>query len=54
MVRSANGSDLATVALRPHLIWGPGDNHLVPQILARGKAAWVMSRKSRLTRGCDG
>src|SRR5262249_31758989 len=29
---------LATVALRPHLIWGPGDNHLVPRILARGKA----------------
>jgi len=38
LVRSANGSELATVALRPHLIWGPGDNHLVPRILARGKA----------------
>ena len=24
------------MALRPHLIWGPGDNHLVPRILARG------------------
>jgi nucleoside-diphosphate-sugar epimerase len=34
----ANGPDLATVALRPHLIWGPGDNHLVPRILARGRA----------------
>lgn len=36
IVLSANGPDLATVALRPHLIWGPGDNHLVPRILARG------------------
>jgi nucleoside-diphosphate-sugar epimerase len=31
MVLAANGPDLATVALRPHLIWGPGDNHLVPR-----------------------
>ena len=29
---------LATVALRPHLIWGPGDNHLVPRIIARARA----------------
>ena len=26
------------MALRPHLIWGPGDNHLVPRILARARA----------------
>ncbi len=38
MVLSSNGPSLATVALRPHLIWGPGDNHLVPRILARGKS----------------
>ena len=38
LVLAANGPDLATVALRPHLIWGPGDNHLVPRILARGAA----------------
>src|SRR5262249_48538554 len=37
-VLSANGPNLATVALRPHLIWGPGDNHLVPRILARARA----------------
>ena len=37
-VLAANGPDLATVALRPHLIWGPRDNHLVPRILARGRA----------------
>ncbi len=29
---------LQTVALRPHLIWGVGDPHLVPRILARARA----------------
>ena len=38
LVLAANCSDLATVALRPHLIWGPGDNHLVPRIVAKGRA----------------
>ncbi|WMB71657.1 2-alkyl-3-oxoalkanoate reductase [Shewanella oncorhynchi] len=28
---------LKTVALRPHLIWGPGDPHLVPRVLSRGR-----------------
>src|SRR5262249_49404021 len=27
IVLQANCTTLATVALRPHLIWGPGDNH---------------------------
>lgn len=34
----ANSAKLATVALRPHLIWGPGDPHLVPRILARARS----------------
>jgi nucleoside-diphosphate-sugar epimerase len=38
MVRTANGSALATVALRPHLIWGPDDPQLTARILARGRA----------------
>ena len=29
---------LATVSLRPHLIWGPGDNHLLPRLVARARA----------------
>lgn len=37
-VLAANSPRLATVALRPHLIWGPGDRHLLPRILARAKA----------------
>ena len=36
LVLQANDDRLATVALRPHLIWGPEDNHLVPRILERG------------------
>jgi len=36
-VLRANDTELATVALRPHLIWGPGDNHLVPRIIERGR-----------------
>ena len=36
LVLQANDGQLATVALRPHLIWGPEDNHLVPRILERG------------------
>ena len=37
-VLAANSSELAVTALRPHLIWGPGDNHLVPRIVAKGRA----------------
>lgn len=35
LVLRANDETLSTVALRPHLIWGPGDTHLIPGILAR-------------------
>lgn len=37
-VLAANDAALATVSLRPHLIWGPGDTNLVPRILQRGRA----------------
>jgi len=35
---SAPPSGLRTIALRPHLIWGVGDPHLVPRVLARARA----------------
>lgn len=38
LVLAANSATLATVALRPHLIWGPGDQHLVPRLVARAKS----------------
>jgi nucleoside-diphosphate-sugar epimerase len=34
-VLAANGPDLATVALRPHLILGPGDPHLLTRLVER-------------------
>jgi nucleoside-diphosphate-sugar epimerase len=37
-VLAANHDSLRTVALRPHLIWGVGDPHLVPRVLARAKS----------------
>jgi len=37
-VFAAHSPSLRTVALRPHLIWGVGDPHLVPRVLARARA----------------
>lgn len=47
IVLNANDSNLATVALRPHLIWGPGDPHLVPRLLEKAK-------KNKLVKVGDG
>lgn len=46
-VLAADSPHLATCALRPHLIWGPGDRHLVPRLIAR-------ARSGRLRRVGDG
>ncbi|MEN8141606.1 MAG: NAD-dependent epimerase/dehydratase family protein [Thermodesulfobacteriota bacterium] len=37
LVLQANGPELMTTALRPHLVWGPGDTNLIPRLLARGR-----------------
>ena len=37
-VLAAHSAALRTIALRPHLIFGPGDTNLVPTILARARA----------------
>lgn len=37
-VLAAGSATLRTVALRPHLIWGVGDPHLVPRVLARARS----------------
>ncbi|SPL89514.1 NAD(P)H steroid dehydrogenase-like protein in alkane synthesis cluster [[Actinomadura] parvosata subsp. kistnae] len=37
LVLAANGDRLATVALRPHLIWGPGDPHFLPRLVAAAR-----------------
>jgi nucleoside-diphosphate-sugar epimerase len=43
MVTRAASSGLRCISLRPHLIWGVGDNHILPR-LARRAAAGRMKR----------
>ena len=41
LVTEAHGATLATISLRPHLVWGPGDKNVVPRLLA-------LARKGRM------
>lgn len=47
LVLAANSPELSVTALRPHLIWGPDDNHLVPRIIAKGRAGKLRRIGSR-------
>ncbi len=47
MVLAANGEDLQTVSLRPHLMFGPGDSNLLPRLIDA-------HRKKRLKQIGDG
>lgn len=38
VLRAHAPGGLLTIALRPHLIWGPRDNHLIPRLIQRAKA----------------
>jgi nucleoside-diphosphate-sugar epimerase len=46
-VLGASDDDFRTCALRPHLIWGPRDAHLIPRLIDR-------ARRGRLRRVGDG
>ncbi len=51
MVLAANSEEFRTVALRPHLIWGPGDPHLFPRVFERvdaGKLRIVGDGRNRV------
>lgn len=37
-----DGQQFLTCALRPHLIWGPGDHHLIPRLLTRAREKKLM------------
>lgn len=37
MVLVANSDVLQTCAIRPHLVWGPEDPHLLPRLIERGR-----------------
>ena len=41
VLQAAKNGQLKACSLRPHLIWGPGDNHLIPRFLKRGKAGSI-------------
>jgi len=42
IVLSANSPALATTSLRPHLIYGPEDPHLLPRLIARARAGRLL------------
>lgn len=47
-VVAASSESLKTIILRPHLIWGPEDNHLVPRIIARAKKLVKVGNRDNL------
>lgn len=47
VLQSHDPPRLMTCALRPHLIWGPGDRHLIPRLIQR-------ARKNQLRRVGEG
>lgn len=50
-VRAANGESLRTISIRPHLIWGPGDPHLIPRVVeqaAQGRLRIVGNGKNKV------
>ena len=52
LVLKANSKALATVSLRPHLIYGPGDPHLIPRVIdraSRGRLAFVGNGRNRVS-----
>jgi nucleoside-diphosphate-sugar epimerase len=52
LVLKANSRALATISLRPHLIYGPGDPHLVPRVIDRaskGRLALVGGGTNRVS-----
>ncbi len=42
LVLAANGSEIATTSLRPHLIYGPRDPHILPRLISRHKQGRLM------------
>lgn len=42
VLEAARRGDLAAVSLRPHLIWGPRDPHLIPRVVAAARSGRLM------------
>lgn len=37
LVLGSNSAELRTTAIRPHLVWGPGDTQIIPRLVQRGR-----------------
>ncbi len=51
LVHRAHSDALATLSLRPHLVWGPGDKNVVPRVLAlarQGRLRIIGSGQNRV------
>ena len=48
LVKNAAKSGIKTIILRPHLIWGPEDNHFLPTIIKRAKRLKRVGQKEYL------
>ncbi len=48
VVAAARAGEINAIILRPHLIWGPGDPHLVPRVLARAKKLVKIGKRKNL------
>jgi nucleoside-diphosphate-sugar epimerase len=53
LVLAANCAELATVALRPHLILGPGDPHLIPRVIAKARSGRLRTIRAGSTKLID-
>ena len=47
-VRVAARNGLNTIIIRPHAIWGPGDNHLMPILIKRANKLKIIGHKKYL------
>jgi len=62
LVLAANGSGLATMAVRPRLVWGPGDTTILPaiaQAARNGRFAWIdggnyLTSTCHVANACEG
>lgn len=49
LVLAANDDTLRTIALRPHIVWGPGDTSLLPRLLERAPKLRRITGPAKLT-----
>jgi nucleoside-diphosphate-sugar epimerase len=45
--RAVRAAKVPSISIRPHFIWGPGDHHLLPRLLARSRAGRLRQVGSR-------